>query len=305
MSKQLRGNILFMITALIWGVSFVSQSVGVEMVKPNTFNGIRMLLGSVVLLPVILVNDGIKKKNGTFVSQKNNKYLWIGGVICGAVLCGATTIQTYGLVYTTAGKSAFITALYIIFVSVIGTFAGKKTGKNTIAGIVIALSGMYFLCLYGNALDINKGDVITLSCSMLFAVHIICVDYFSPKVDGIKLSCLQFFTCGVINSLIMTVTEKPSVSSVLACTLPILYSGVMSSGVAYTLQIIGQKDTDPTIASILMSFESVFAAISGWILLSQTMTKFEILGCVLMFLAIIIAQVPPGKIFFKKNQTNV
>ena len=305
MSRQLRGNILFMITALVWGVSFVSQSVGVDMVLPNTFNGVRMLLGSAVLLPVIFVNDTIKKKNGTFVSQKSNKYLWIGGVVCGAVLCGASTIQTYGLVYTTAGKSAFITALYIIFVSVIGIFMGKKSGKNTVIGIITALLGMYFLCLYGNALDINKGDVLTFFCSILFSVHIICVDYFSPKADGVKLSCLQFFTCGVINSIIMFIMDKPSVSDILACTLPILYSGIMSCGVAYTLQIIGQKDTDPTIASILMSFESVFAAISGWVLLSEAMTRFEILGCVLMFVAIIIAQVPQGKIFFKKNQTNV
>ena len=257
MSRQLRGNILFMITALVWGVSFVSQSVGVDMVLPNTFNGVRMLLGSAVLLPVIFVNDTIKKKNGTFVSQKSNKYLWIGGVVCGAVLCGASTIQTYGLVYTTAGKSAFITALYIIFVSVIGIFMGKKSGKNTVIGIITALLGMYFLCLYGNALDINKGDVLTFFCSILFSVHIICVDYFSPKADGVKLSCLQFFTCGVINSIIMFIMDKPSVSDILACTLPILYSGIMSCGVAYTLQIIGQKDTDPTIASILMSFEGV------------------------------------------------
>lgn len=305
MSKQLRGNILFMITALVWGVSFVSQSVGVEMVKPNTFNGIRMLLGSVVLLPVIFVNDSIKKKNGTFIPQKKNKYLWIGGVVCGTVLCIASTIQTYGLIYTTAGKGAFITALYIIFVSVIGIFIGKKAGKNTVVGIITALLGMYFLCLYGNALDINKGDIITFFCSIFFAVHIICVDCFSPKVDGVKLSCLQFFTSGILNGIIMLVIEKPAVSDILACTLPILYSGVMSCGVAYTLQIIGQKDTDPTIASILMSFESVFAAISGWVLLSEAMTIFEILGCVLMFAAIIIAQVSPEKIFFKKNQTNV
>ena len=306
MSSKFKGNIILLITSLIWGISFVSQSVGVKTLSPAAFNGIRTILGALVLVPVIFATDFVKKKNNTYHSEKKNKYLWLGGLVCGTALCAASTVQTYGLVYTTAGKGGFITALYILFVPIIGIFLGKRPGINVLIGILLSLAGMYFLCLFGTDLTMNKGDAIIIVCAILFAVHIICVDYFSPRADGTKLACLQFFVSGTINIIMMLMSDTPTIQDVLSCAVPILYSGVMSCGVAYTLQIIGQKYTEPTIASILMSFESVFSVLAGWLILKDALSPAEGFGCVLMFSAIIVAQLP--RKFYKfpvKNQTNV
>ncbi len=295
MSKKIRGNLLLLITAVVWGISFVSQSVGMDYIEPNTFNGIRTVLGGIALLPVVFAIDRTKKKNGTY-EKCDRKKLLLYGAICGVLLCVASTLQTYGLKETTAGKSGFITALYIIFVAIIGAFTGRKLSFKIASGVVLSVIGMYFLCLFGETINFCFGDFLTLLCAVIFALHILVIDKVSPKVDGVKLSCTQFFIAGSINLVIMFLFESPDIALIKQCVGAILYSGIMSCGVAYTLQIVGQKYTDPTSASMLMSLESVFAAISGWILLNEGMHAAQIAGCVLMFLAIVLVQLPEKRI---------
>ncbi len=291
MNTKLKGNIILFITAIIWGMSFVAQSVGMEYIEPNTFMGIRTLMGGLVLLPVIFVLDKSKKKQGAY-RPANMKKLLRYGAICGLFLCVAQTLQTYGLQYTTTAKSGFLTALYIIFVSVIGLFVGKKLTGKMVIGILTAVVGMYFLCLFGKNVSFNVGDGLTVLCAVFFAGQILCIDKFVADVDGLKLSCTQFLVAGVVNIILMFILETPNIENILACSTSLLYSGLMSCGVAYTLQVIGQKYADPTSASIIMSLESVFAAISGWIILSQRMSLAQIVGCLLMFLAIVLVQLP-------------
>ena len=286
--NTLKGNLILLLTAVIWGISFVSQRVGMEYIKPNTFNGLRTILGAIVLVPFIIFRDK------TLKSKKSDKKLLItGGAVCGVLLCLASTIQTWGMVYTTSGKSGFITAMYMIFVPIIGLFIGKKLRALTVLGIAVGVAGMYLLSIHGGGdLSLNKGDLLTLICAVIFAFHILVIDRLSGDVDGVKLACLQFFVAGSINLILMFLFEKPDWSMIRVCTVPILYSGIMSCGTAYTLQIIGQQYTEPTPASIIMSLESVFAALAGWILLNEAMTPAEILGCVLMFAAIVVVQLP-------------
>ena len=276
-----------MLTAVIWGVSFVSQRVGMEYIKPNTFNGIRTMIGVIILIPFIFVRDKAGKSR-----PSDRKKLMIGGIVCGALLCAAGTLQTWGMVYTTSGKSGLITAMYMIFVPIIGLFAGKKIRAVTAAGVVLAVAGMYMLSIGGTDLIINRGDVITLVCAFIFAFHIMAIDRFSSEVDCVKLAWLQFFVCGTINIILMLLFEHPDWELVRSCSVPILYSGIMSCGVAYTLQIVGQQYAEPTTSSIILSLESVFAALAGWVLLNETLTFREVLGCILMFVAIIIVQLP-------------
>ena len=299
-SQKLKGNFLLLLTSVIWGISFIAQSKGVELISPVAFNGIRSMLGAVVLLPVILFLDLNKKKNGE-AEQKSNKLLIIGGVICGILLCIATTLQTAGMIYTSPGKSGFITALYMVLVPIIGIFAGKKTRPIIWISVLVAVAGLYLMCIDAS-FSINIGDVLTFFCAIVFSGHIMAIDHFSPRVDGVKLACLQFFVCGLISLVWMFIFEKPELEPVLDCWLSIGYSGIFSCGVAYTLQIVGQKYTDPTSASILMSLESVFAALStsilvalGFNLTGGALSMREILGCALMFAAIILVQLPEKK----------
>lgn len=292
--KKLKGNIILFITAIIWGISFVSQSVGMNYIGPNTFMGIRTTMGGLVLLPVILFGDIVKKRRGQY-KKTDTKKLLLYGIICGLLLCIASTLQTYGLKYTTTAKSGFLTALYIIFVAVIGIFAGKKMNLKIAGGVLTAVVGMYLLCLFGETTNFNIGDALTLLCAVFFAGQILVIDRCVSEVDGVKLACTQFLVAGVINLVIMFLIEKPNIPDILSCATALLYSGIMSCGVAYTLQIIGQKYADPTSASIIMSLESVFAAISGWIILGEAMSVAQISGCVLMFLAIVMVQVPDTK----------
>lgn len=286
-------------------MSFVSQSVGMEYIEPNTFMGIRTLMGGVVLLPVIFILDKGKKKQGTY-RPTNMKKLLKYGIICGIFLCIAQTLQTYGLQTTTTAKSGFLTALYIIFVSVIGLFVGKKLTGKMVIGIITAVVGMYFLCLFGEAVSFNVGDGLTILCAVFFAGQILCIDKFVADIDGLKLSCTQFLTAGIINTILMFILETPNMENILACSTALLYSGIMSCGVAYTLQVIGQKYADPTSASIIMSLESVFAAVSGWIILSQRMSIPQIVGCVLMFAAIVLVQLPEKREILKAtNHTGI
>lgn len=299
-TQKLKGNLLLLLTSVVWGISFIAQSKGVELISPMAFNGIRSMLGAVVLIPVILFMDLSKKRKG-ISTEKSNKTLVTGGIVCGFLLCVAATLQTAGMVYTSPGKSGFITALYMVIVPVIGLFTGKKTRGVIWISVLIAVAGLYLMCI-DSSLKINIGDILTLVCALVFAFHILAIDYFSPKVDGVKLACLQFFVCGALNLIYMFIFEKPQLGPILDCWVAIGYSGIFSCGVAYTLQIIGQKYTDPTSASILMSLESVFATLTtvilvacGWQLTGGALSLREILGCVLMFAAIILVQLPERK----------
>ncbi len=296
-NSKLKGNFILLLTSFIWGTSFIAQSKGVEEISPIAFTGIRTMLGSIVLIPVILFLDRNRKKKNIPV-QKVNKTLILGGIICGLFLCIASTLQTWGMVYTSPGKSGFITALYMVIIPIIGLFTGKKPRPVILLSVLVAVSGLYLMCI-DSEFSINKGDVLTLICALFFAGHILAIDYFSPKVDGVKLSCLQFFVCGLINLIFMFISKQADTKAIISCIKPICYSGIMSCGVAYTLQIIGQKYTDPTSASILMSLESVFATLStvvliafGWQITGGGLDLREIIGCVLMFIAIILVQLP-------------
>ena len=296
-NKNLKGNLLLLLTSVIWGISFIAQSKGVELISPVAFNGIRTMLGAIVLLPVIFFIDLNKKRKGLPI-KKADKNLLIGGILCGLLLCIATTLQTAGMIYTSPGKSGFITALYMVIVPVIGLFLGKKPKLTIWLSVFIALGGLYLMCI-SEALTINIGDVLTLLCAFVFAGHILVIDHFAPKVDGVKLSFMQFLVCGLINVIWMFLFEDPELTPILNCWVAIGYSGIMSCGVAYTLQIVGQKYTDPASASILMSLESVFATLStvilvalGWNLTGGALTLREISGCALMFIAIILIELP-------------
>lgn len=279
--------LLLLLAAIIWGIAFVAQTVGMDYVRPFTFNGVRCLLGAVVLLPVIYLFD--KKKTVEEKQKEDKKALWIGGVLCGLCLCTASSLQQIGLQYTTAGKAGFLTALYIILVPIFGLFFKKKCSPFVIGSIVLATVGLYLLSIK-EGFYIEKGDIYVMICAVIFSLHILTIDYFSPKCDGVKLSCVQFLVSGVIATAVALVIERPEWSQIMAAWLPIAYAGILSCGVAYTLQIIGQKGMNPTVASLVLSLESVISVLAGWVLLKQSLSARELVGCVIMFIAIILAQ---------------
>ena len=294
--EQLKNSLLLLLTAFIWGVAFVAQSVGGDQVGCFTFNGVRNLIGTLVLLPIIRFLDLQKRKElgeAAFLEQKGDKKtLLIGGICCGVMLCIASNFQQFGISHTTVGKAGFITALYIVLVPVLGLFMKKKVGMKIWLGVALSTIGLYLLCMTGERFSLSKGDFLVLICAGFFSLHILIIDHFSPKCDGVRLSCIQFFVCGILSMAGAFLFETPNVKAILAGWMPILYAGVMSSGVAYTLQIVGQKNLNPTVASLIMSLESVFAVLAGWLLLNQTLSSRELFGCVLMFGAIILAQLP-------------
>lgn len=292
----LRQSLLLLLAAAIWGVAFVAQSVGMDYVGPYTFLASRSFLGVVVLLPVIYVRDKIKKRVATSETKceilEQRKQLMVAGICCGTCLFVASILQQIGIMYTTVGKSGFITAMYIVLVPVLGIFFKKKVGVRIWIGVLLAVIGLYFLCMTPGSISIQKGDVLTGLCAITFSFHILIVDHFAPKIDGVKMSCVQFLTCGVLASIGMFVLEQPTLEAVFAAWLPILYAGALSSGVAYTLQIVGQRGLNPTVASLLMSMESVISVIAGFVILKQALSVREILGCIIMFCAIILVQLP-------------
>ncbi|MCQ2582991.1 MAG: DMT family transporter [Treponema sp.] len=293
---SLKGVLLLLLTAFVWGISFVAQSEGMESVDAFTFQGVRTLLGSLVLVPVILIkNRGVSKNLSDDEKQekrKLNKKTWIYGTILGLFLCGATNFQQFAFYHSTAGKIAFITAMYMFFVPIVGLFFRKRIPLITWLCIVLGFIGLYFLSISSEGFSsINKGDIQTLICAFFFTGQIMLVDKFAPQCDGVKLSCIQFFVSGLISSILMFIFETPELSAIKAAALPILYSGIMSCGVAYTLQIIGQKYCEATIASLLMCLESVFATLAAAVLINEKLTGREILGCVIMFTAILITQI--------------
>lgn len=312
--RNWKSPLILLLTAAIWGVAFVAQSVGMDYVKPFTFNGVRSLLGAVVLLPVIYImqqrknvvcrevlsekavktelSDGVANiGESSERTDRNPRILWIGGISCGLCLCVASSLQQIGIQYTTAGKAGFLTAMYIVIVPILGLFLGKKCSPFVGLSIVLATIGLYLLSIK-EGFTIGTGDIYVILCAVVFSLHILVIDYFAPKCDGVKLSCIQFFVCGIISTIIAFVFEKPEVSQIFSAWLPIAYAGIMSCGVAYTLQIIGQKGMNPTVASLLLSLESVISVLAGWVLLKQALSVRELIGCVIMFAAIILAQLP-------------
>lgn len=289
--KRWKANILLLLAALIWGCAFCAQSVGMDYLGPFTFNGTRFIIGGLVLLPVI----AFLRKSGKNNFNHNKEYykrLLLSGIACGLCLAVASTVQQVGIIYTSAGKAGFITALYVILVPLFGLFLGHKPGFLVWIGVVLAVGGMYLLCVSGVD-TINKGDILIFICAVCFTFHILIVDRLAPKVDGVELSCVQFFTAGILCSVLVPFTgEVVSAEGFLGAMVPLLYTGIFSSGVAYTLQIIGQKHTSPTLASLLLSLESVFAALSAWVILGNKMSTREILGALLCFSAIVLAQLP-------------
>ncbi|MGN0335289.1 MAG: DMT family transporter [Lachnospiraceae bacterium] len=293
---NLKSSLLLFLAAFIWGVAFVAQSVGGESVGCFTFNGVRSLIGSLVLIPVIYFMDQRKIRElekEEFLRRRGDvKTIVTGGICCGLALCAASNFQQFGISFTTVGKAGFITALYIVIVPVLGIFMKKKVGAKVWFGVILATIGLYLLCMTSDSFSVSKGDFLVLICALIFSVHILVIDYFSPKADGVYLSCIQFFVCGVISMIIAFIFESPDISAMISAWLPILYAGIFSCGVAYTFQILGQKDMDPTVASLILSLESVFSVLAGWILLNQKLSFREFAGCGLMFLAILLAQLP-------------
>ena len=290
---QMRNSLLLLLTAFIWGAAFVAQSVGGEAVGCFTFNGVRSLIGALVLLPVIWLMDAKKKEE--LEQKEDQKTLIMGGICCGVMLCIASNFQQFGISFTTVGKAGFITAMYILIVPILGLFMKKKPGLQVWLGVVLAVMGLYLLCMTSESFSLSKGDFLVLICAGFFSLHILIIDYFSPKVDGVRMSCIQFLVCGILSMVMAFIFETPEFSEILSGWLPILYAGGLSCGVAYTLQIVGQKNMDPTVASLILSLESVFSVLAGWLILNQTLSLRELSGCVLMFLAIILAQLPQKK----------
>lgn len=288
----LRSSFLLFLAAFIWGVAFVAQSVGMDYMGPFTFNGARFLMGSAVLTPLIIINRKKNRENNQAKTKRKDTIT--GGICCGLALCSAALFQQIGILYTTVGKAGFITTLYIIIVPIMGIFLKKKVPGRVWIGAAIAAFGMYLLCM-SERLALSRGDTYVFICAILFSVHILVIDYFSPKADGVELSCLQFLTAGVICSVIAVFVEKPVLQNFIDGIIPLAYAGIMSSGVAYTLQVVGQKDLDPTVASLILSMESVVSMLAGWVILGQALSRRELSGCVLVFTAVILVQLPERK----------
>ena len=290
MGKKLQSSALLLLATIIWGSAFVSQSVAMDHMGPFTFQALRCFLGFSILIPVIAVFDHYKKDGRTFFQRWLDWKLWKAGLLCGIPLFLACNLQQVGLVETDAGKSGFLTAMYIVFVPVIGIFRKEKTTIMIPISVVLAAVGLYCLSCAGVS-SISTGDLLTICCAVMFAVQIICIDLFASSVDPLRLNAIQALVCTVLSSTVMAFTETPTWSGILVCIPQLAHVGFLSMGIAYSLQILAQKNLAPSTASIIMSMESVFAVILGAWILKETMTGWEILGCVLVFAAIILSQI--------------
>lgn len=292
MSKKLRANLLLLLTAAVWGASFVSQVSGMEYVGPITFQGIRLMFSALVLIPVVLVMN--RGKGPLFAPEKKeeNKNVLIGGICCGLALFSACILQQFGCVFTTAGKAAFITTLYVVIVPIFSIFLRRRVRPIMWLCVVLGVIGLYLLAMPDGFGSVSKGDFFVILCAVAYAVHILVCDHFVAKNDGVKLSCVQFLTAGIIGCICMFIFETPDLDAILTCAIPILYAGCISGGLGYTLQIVAQRDAEPTVASLLMSLESVFGVLFGALLLHEVMSGREILGCCTIFAAVIISNLP-------------
>lgn len=290
MKKQLSGVIALLGATVIWGSAFIAQSVGMDKIGPFTFQAVRCFLAVVFLFPA----SALFSKGKPFWKSWADPALWRSGVICGLALFAASSLQQIGLVYTDAGKAGFLTAMYIVFVPFLGLFLGQKPGRNALLSLIPAIVGLYLLSCTSVS-GINKGDVLLLLCAVAFSVQILLIDRHCAGLDGLKLNCIQALVAAVLSVPWALLTETVDAARIASCWLPLGYAGVLSMGVAYTLQIVGQKRVAPSAAALLMSLESVFAALFGWLLLHETMTGAEKLGCVLVFAAVVISQLPEKK----------
>ena len=306
MKKSTLHSLLLLLTAVIWGMAFVSQSKGMDYMKPLTFNGVRCLIGAVTLLLFLWVRRTVRTRNNIPAPAVNWPVTIKAGVLCGLALTTASTLQQYGLLYTTVGKAGFITALYIIFVPIGGIFFHKKVSGIVWSGAFLAAAGMYLLCIT-EGFSLATGDLLVLGCAVVFAAHIMIVDHYSPQTDGVIVSCIQFCISGGICTLGALIFEHPTFAQLTEGAGALLYAGVLSCGVAYTLQIVGQKGVNPTIAALILSLESVIATVSGWVAFKigmlktdQTMTARQIMGCAMVFAAVILVQLPSD--MFRKRK---
>ena len=290
MQNRAINNILLLITAFIWGAGFVAQRAGMDFIEPYTFNCVRSYLGALSLLILIAIFKIKKGPNRKMNKWEERRYMFKAGIICGLALFFASSVQQVGMVYTTASKAGFISSMYIIIVPLIAVFLGRKFPKNLWFGVLLGAIGLYFLCGSNGLSHIGKGDIYIMISAILYSVHILTIDHFAPKVDSVKLSCVQFFVVGIIGLIPVYFLENPTWEGILACRWALLFAGVVSCGIAYTLQIIAQKNTNPALASLILSFESVFAVLTGYLILNETLTYKEILGCILMFTAVLAAQ---------------
>ena len=292
--NQMRQVVFPILAAFIWGTAFVAQDLCADSIGAFAFNATRYFIAVLALLVVILISDKVKKNKPTLTAQEKkaaNKQLWLGGLCCGAALAIASNFQQAGLVAgTDAGKAGFITALYVVLVPVFGLFFKRKVSLPTWIAVVLSVVALYLLCIKGD-FSLAPGDLLVLVCAVCFAVHILVIDHFTAYCDGVKLSCLQFLFAGIISTICMFIYEDVDFAAILSCALPLLYVGIFSCGVGYTLQILAQKDSSPTVVTILLSLESVFAVIAGAIILKQQMTVREYIGCAIMFAAVILAQI--------------
>ena len=302
----LRQSLILFLTALIWGVAFVAQSAGMEYLGPFTYNGVRSVLGGLVLIPCIALLNRIQSKEkiqeesggetagkGTETAEDRGQLL-AGGLCCGIILFAASNFQQFGIQYTTVGKAGFITAMYILIVPLLGLLLHKKVGLQVWIGVLFGIAGLYLLCMR-DSFKLERGDALVLICAFIFSLHILVIDHFSQKVDGVKMACIQFWVCGILSLICSFIFESPDLHNILAAWMPVCYGGIMSCGVAYTLQIVGQKGMNPTVASLILSLESVVAAVAGFLLLGQAMSRRELIGCLMMVMAIVSAQLPGRK----------
>ena len=299
MKQKIRSSGLLLFSTIIWGCAFVAQRSGMNHIGPFTFQAVRCLLAVIGLIPVIAIFDIFKKDGKTFFQRWADKKLWKAGILCGIPLFIACNLQQVALVDVDAGKSGFLTAMYIVFVPLIAIFLKRKPSILIPVSVLVAVAGLYFLCCQ-NGFSIQLGDLLLLGCALMFAVQIIFVDIFAQSVDALRLNTIQAFVCAVLSAIIMLFTERPTLEAIGSCAIPLCYTGFLSMGMGYALQIIGQKHLETTAASLIMSLESVFAVISGALILKEKMNSWEILGCVLVFIAVILSQLPAPT--FKKKQ---
>lgn len=294
MSKQLKGSLALLFATVIWGSTFVAQSLGMDHVGPFTFQAIRCAMGAICLLPIIYLMDRKKTDGKNYFTRFLDKKLWKAGICCAIPLFFAANLQQMGMVSTDAGKSAFLTAMYIVFVPIFGIFLRRKPSPMVPLSVLIAVLGLYFLSCVG-VTSMEIGDLLLLGCAVAFAIQILFVDKFANAVDPLRLNCLQSGLCAVFSAIVMLFTESPTVTGIQGSFWSMCYAGFLSMGVAYSLQIVGQKQLEPALASLIMSLESVIAVLCGWLFLKETMSQWEIIGCLLVFLAVILSQIPSKK----------
>ena len=285
--EQIKGSAMLLFATLIWGSAFVAQSVGMDHLGPMSFQAVRSLLAVAAMAVLVFCADRDKAR---YFVQWKNKNLWKTGLLCGLALFAAQSLQQMGLQYTEPGKAGFITAMYIVLVPVFGLFLGRRCGWQIWFSVALAVAGLYLLSCVGVA-RINLGDVMILVSAGAFAVQILLIDYLAQELDGLRLNGIQFFVVMVLSALTAAFTETASWQGVIDCAVPLLYTGILSSGVAFSLQILGQQHLPPEPASLIMSLESVFAVLAGWVILGQTLRPIEALGCCLVFAGVILCQI--------------